>query len=106
MRRLSDTHTVLSRLVADATPAKSLRRPARRAGLWLLAAAGIGGLAILLFANLPLFADRIAERALAVEWVATLITGATGVLAAFQLSLPDRSRAWALLPLPSLAVWI
>lgn len=103
---MADTSTLISRLVADAKPVKRLRPPAIRAGLWLLAAAGIGGLAILLFANLPLFADRIEEPALAVEWIATLITGAAAVLAAFQLSLPDRSSAWTLLPLPSFAVWI
>lgn len=103
---MPDTSTLISRLVADANPVKRLRSPAMRAGLWLLAAGGLGGLAILLFANLPLFADRIREPALAVEWSATLITGAAAVLAAFQLSLPDRSPAWALLPLPSLAVWI
>lgn len=103
---MPDTSTLISRLVADANPVKRLRSPAMRAGLWLLAAGGLGGLAILLFANLPLFADRIREPALAVEWIATLITGAAAVLAAFQLSLPDRSPAWALLPLPSLAVWI
>lgn len=103
---MADTSTLISRLVADARPVKRLRPPAIRAGLWLLAAAGIGCLAILLFANLPLFADRIAGPALAVEWAATLITGAAAVLAAFQLSLPDRSPAWALLPVPPLAVWI
>jgi hypothetical protein len=53
-----------------------------------------------------LFADRIEEPALAVEWAATLITAGAAVLAAFHLSLPDRSAAWTLLPLPSLAVWI
>lgn len=103
---MADTSTLISRLVADAKSVKRLRPPAIRAGLWLLAAFGIGGLAILLFANLALFADRIEEPALAVEWIATLITGAAAVLAAFQLSLPDRSPAWTLLPLPSLAVWI
>ena len=56
---MADTSTLISRLVADAKPVKRLRPPAIRAGLWLLAAAGIGGLAILLFANLSLFADRI-----------------------------------------------
>jgi len=106
MRLLADTSTLIGRLVADAKPVKRLRPPTIRAGLWLLVAGGIGGVAIVLFANLPLFADRIAEPALLFEWIATLITGAAAVLAAFQLSLPDRSPAWALLPLPSLAVWI
>jgi hypothetical protein len=106
MNTLADTSSVISRLVADAKPVKRLRAPAIRAGLWLLAAGGLGGLAILLFANLPIFVDRIDEPAFAVEWIATLVTGTAAVLAAFQLSLPDRSPAWALLPLPSLAVWI
>ena len=35
----------------------------------------------------------------------TLTAGLAG-LAAFELSLPDRSRLWALLPLPALALWI
>ena len=64
---MADISTLISRLVADAKPVKRLRPPAIRAGLWLLAAASLGGLAILLFANLSLFADRIAEPALAVE---------------------------------------
>jgi hypothetical protein len=103
---LADTSTLIGRLVADAKPVKRLRPPTLRACLWLLAAGSIAGVAILLLANLPVFAERIAEPALAIEWVATLMTGAAAVLAAFQLSLPDRSPAWALLPLPSLAVWI
>ena len=103
---MADTSSLIGRLVADAKPVKRLRSPTLRAGLWLLSAGGIGGLAILLLANLPLFADRIDEPALAVEWIATLITGVAAVLAAFQLSIPDSSPAWLLLPLPSLAVWI
>jgi hypothetical protein len=103
---LADTSNLIGRLVADAKPVKRLRPPALRATLWLVTAGGIGGLAILLLANLPLFAERIDEPALAVEWIATLATGVAAVLVAFQLSLPDRSPTWVLLPLPSLAVWI
>jgi len=96
---------LIDRLVAGAKPVKRLRPPALRASLWLLAvgAAGVGG--ILAFADLAVFAERIAESALAIEWGATLVTGILAVVAAFQLSLPDRSSAWAWLPLPSLAVW-
>jgi len=42
-------------------------------------------------------------------WVgqaASVGTGIGAALAAFLLSLPDRSRRWALLPLPPLAVWL
>jgi hypothetical protein len=42
-------------------------------------------------------------------WIAaigSLLTAILAVLAALQLSLPDRKAAWALLPLPAAAVWI
>src|SRR5689334_22991964 len=38
--------------------------------------------------------------------IATLATGIAAVLAAFELSLPDRAPAWTVLPLPPLAIWI
>ena len=38
--------------------------------------------------------------------VASLATGVLAAIAAFLISLPDRSRAWGLLPLPALVVWI
>jgi hypothetical protein len=103
---LTDTSNLIRRLAADAKPVKRLRPPTIRAGLFLLVVGSLCALAILLFANLTLFADRIAEPALAGEWAATLLTAAAAILAAFQLSLPDRSPAWALLPLPPVAAWI
>ena len=42
----------------------------------------------------------------ALAWTASLLTGATAVVAAAHLALPDRSRRWALLPLPFLALWL
>ena len=36
----------------------------------------------------------------------SILTGACAAIAAFMLSLPDRSRLWLLLPLPALALWI
>jgi hypothetical protein len=98
--------SLIERLTADAAPVRRLRPPMQRAGLWLLAAGAAGVAAILLFADLAEFSERVGKTALAVEWIATLITGIVAVVAAFQLSLPDRSPAWALLPVPSLIVWI
>jgi Negative regulator of sigma F len=37
---------------------------------------------------------------------ATFLTGIAAVVAAFYLSLPDRSRFWMLLPLPPLVLWL
>jgi hypothetical protein len=100
------TERIIERLVADARPVRRLRPPTLRAALWLLAVAAIAGAAILLFADLPVVAGRLHDPKLQVEMVATLLTGIAAVLAAFHLSLPDRSPAWALLPLPFLALWI
>ena len=42
-------------------------------------------------------------------WLAamgSLLTAVLAAMAAFELSLPDRRAAWALLPLPALVLWI
>ena len=100
------TELIIERLVADARPVRRLRPPTRRAALWLLAVAAIAAAAILLFADLDVAGRRLHDPKLLVEMIATLLTGVAAVVAAFHLSLPDRSPAWALLPLPFLAAWI
>lgn len=100
------TEQVIKRLVADARPVRRLRPPTLRAVLWLVAVAAIAAGAILLFSDLGVMAERLRDPKLQVEMVATLLTGIAAVVASFHLSLPDRSPAWALLPLPFLAVWI
>ena len=97
---------MIERLVADARPVRRLRPPTLRAALWLLAVAAIAAVAILLFADLDIAARRLHDPRLVLEMIATLLTGIAAVIAAFHLSLPDRSPVWALLPLPFLAVWI
>ena len=77
-----------------------------RAGTWLAAVAAVAVLAILGFSNLTELTTRVRGSILPVEIAAQLVTGITAVVAAFHLSLPDRPARWALLPLPSLAVWI
>jgi hypothetical protein len=66
----------------------------------------VAAIAVVSFSDLEMFRRRIADPALILELAATFATGAAAVLAAFNLSLPDRSRTWALLPLPSLALWV
>jgi hypothetical protein len=100
------TDRLIQSLVASAGPVRRLRPPAVRAALWLLAVAALGALAILLFSNLAEFARRASDPKLDWELAGTLLTGIVAVLAAFELSLPDRSPLWALLPLPPLALWL
>lgn len=101
-----ETERLIERLSADARAVTRLRPPALRAGLWLIAVAAIIAAAILMFANLTVFAQRAGDPKLALELLGTLLTGITATVAAFHLSLPDRGRGWALLPLPPLALWI
>jgi len=100
------TDQLIEQLVASAAPVQRLRPPLVRAALWLLAVAAIAALAVPFFADFPLFAKKLESPAFALELIGTLLTGIGAVIAAFYLSLPDRSPFWALLPLPPLALWL
>ena len=100
------TDQLIERLVASAEPVRRLRPPLLRAGLWLLAVAALSAIALPFFANFPLFAGKLQDGEFIVELAATLLTGIAAVVAAFYLSLPDRSPLWALLPLPTLGLWL
>lgn len=101
-----ETARLIQRLAAGAQPVKRLRPPVLRAALWLVAVAAIIATTISLFADFAVFARRAQDPKFAFELVGTLLTGVAAVVAAFHLSLPDRPRSWALLPLPPLALWI
>src|SRR5713101_6831293 len=101
-----DTEWLVERLAADVRPIRRLRPPGIRAGLWLLAVGAAIAAAILIFSDLHLFWRRAQDPKLVIEMFGTLLTGVAATIAAFHLSLPDRSPAWALLPLPPLALWI
>ncbi len=93
-------------LVADLRPVKPLASPILRAAIWL-ALVALLALALASFANLPAVAARL--MAVPDMWLAVLgssLTATLATVAVFQLGLPDRSPAWALLPLPGLALWI
>jgi hypothetical protein len=51
-------------------------------------------------------AERLQQPAFVVSLVAALATGTLAAVAAFVISLPDRSRWWLLLPAPALVVWV
>jgi len=100
------TDQLIERLAASVRPVRRLRPPLRRAALWLLAVAAIASAAIAAFADWHGFAQRAQDPRLINEMIGTLATGIAAVVAAFHLSLPDRSRQWLLLPLPPLMLWL
>ena len=97
---------LIDALVADLRPVRPLLPPALRTLIWLILVAAVAiGLAML--ADVAAMWRRIG--AIPDMWLAVLgsiATMATAAFAAFELSLPDRSRAWALLPLPAAALWV
>lgn len=100
------TPDLIESLVARAEPVRRLRPPVARALLWLLFAAAI---VTLLAVNHGLRADigdRLQQPLFVTGIAASLLTGMLAAVAAFVVSLPDRSRLWLLLPAPSLALWV
>jgi hypothetical protein len=101
-----DTDQLIAALTQDLAPVRPLRPPLLRALRWLAPVALLIGVAVLRWANLEAFAARYAAPRPALEFVAILLTAITAIVAAFHLSLPDRSSLWRYAPLPPLALWI
>ncbi len=91
-------------LASGLQPVRRLRPPLLRAALWLGAAAA---LAAVLYLGLGGQFATIGSRAyLLPAFLAAAATAVLAGVAAFEISLPDRSDSWALLPLPVLALWL
>lgn len=106
----SPTHrsheALIERLATGLKPVRPLPPPGWRAVLWLAIVAALT-FTLAAVANRP----EVAERLLAAPdmWLSLIGSALTVVLAAiaaFELSLPDRSPRWALLPLPAALLWL
>lgn len=106
---MSDASAVdglIAALGSELQPVKPLRPPLWRAALWI-GALVLAGSVMAAFADLRGIALRLSGAP--DMWLAVLgstLTAIFGAVAVFQLSLPDRTARWALLPLPSLVLWI
>ena len=103
MMRTSD---LIDALAADVRPVRRLRHPLVRAAVWLALPLLVFVLLMIAQGTRPDLAARMLEAPFTVGVAGALSTGVLAAIAAFMLNLPDRSRDWALLPLPALAVWI
>jgi hypothetical protein len=100
------TPELIESLAADAKPVRRLAPPLTRAGLWLTGFLLLVALVTWATGAWPLMLQRLQATRFALEMSATFLTGVAAVIAAFYLSLPDRSRFWMLLPLPALVLWL
>lgn len=101
-----NTADLIQALADNLTPVKRLRPPLVRAAWWLLAAAALMIFLTWLHGLRPQFAERMQDPVFATGVLASLATGVLATIATFQISLPDRSRLWLLLPTPALIVWL
>jgi hypothetical protein len=103
---VTETDRLIDALVAGATPVRRLRPPLVRAFSWLALA---GAILVLLAIGHGVRSDlveHLRQPVFVVSILAALATGVLAAIAAFMVSLPDRSQSWLLLPLPTLIVWV
>jgi hypothetical protein len=106
MARFDSNEQLVQALSADLTPVDRLAPPSLCVLLWL-AMVGAAALALTMVSDVGAMIQRLA--AAPDLWLAAMGSVLTAVLAAaaaFQLGLPDRNAAWALLPLPAVLLWI
>jgi len=104
--RRTSHEELIERLVADLAPTRPLWSPLLRAALWL-SAATLVGVGVALLSDLGAVSRRL--TAVPDMWLAFLgsvLTAGLATVAAFEIALPDRKSAWALLPVPPLLLWI
>src|SRR6516162_7228350 len=100
------TPDLIDALATNLAPVRRLRPPAIRAFGWLLLAALMLALLVVSQGIRPDLAQRLREPTFILGMAGTLLTGILAAVAAFMLSLPDRSRFCLLLPAPALVLWL
>lgn len=100
------TSDLIESLVTATMPIRRLPSPWARTGTWLVLAVALTGMLALVHGLRPDFAVRMQQSEFRVSLLASLLTGALAALAALMTSLPDRSRVWLLLPVPTAVLWM
>ena len=100
------TPDLIETLAANMKPVRRLRPPMIRATCWLLLATLVVVLLGVSQGVRPELAQRLHDPAFAVGIAGAALTGVLAAIAAFFISLPDRSRLWLILPAPAVAIWL
>ena len=103
---MMSTPDLIDQLAAGLTTVRRLRSPMVRAAQWLLLATVVSIMLVIALGVRPDFWQCVLDQSFVLCTGASVATGVCATVAAFMLSLPDRSRAWVLLPLPAVAVWL
>jgi hypothetical protein len=100
------TDDLIGRLTAELRPVRRLPPPGVRAALWIGFAVLVVAACVIVFGPRHDLMDRMARPHEVAQFAFTIATGVLAAIAAFELSLPDRSERWALLPLPTAILWV
>lgn len=100
------TPDLIDSLANNLTPVRRQRHPAVRACGWLALGALVVALLAISQGIRPDLFVKLRDTDFDLGLVGALLTGILSTVAAFMLSLPDRSRLWGLFPLPSLGLWL
>jgi hypothetical protein len=97
---------LINELVTDLLPVRRLQPPGVRALAWLVVVVATAAV-LAVIADLSALGHRLgAAPDMWVSVIGSTLTAILAAIAAFQLSLPDARRTWALLPLPAVLLWI
>jgi hypothetical protein len=97
---------LINRLSGELRPVRRLPPPGLQAMLWLALAVLVIGLAVARYGLRHDLASRMAMPQEVGQFLASVAVGIAAALAAAMLARPDRPAAWALLPVPPLALWL
>ena len=102
---MTSTPELIRALSRDLSPVRRLPPPLVRTTLWLILALAVLGLLAIGQGVRPDLGQKLLDVSYVARVGGALLTGIAAALAAFELSLPDRSKWWLLLPLPPLGLW-
>jgi hypothetical protein len=104
---MNDTDNLIEQLAARAGPVQRIASPLRRTGLWIALAIAVVAIVVVGHGLRPTgLLQVMATPGVAMEWVASVMTGVLAAYAVFQISIPGRSPSWAWLPLPAALLWL
>jgi hypothetical protein len=102
---MSTTDGLIDRLAEGLQPVQPLRKPWLRAALWSAFATAAIALIAVVGGSRAALAEALPEAGFLLPLIGSWLTGITAALAAFQVSLPDRSPRWLWLPVAPILLW-
>jgi hypothetical protein len=99
------TEQLIETLAEKLQPVQPLPKPGLRAALWSAFATLVIAVIAVTCSSRAELAHAMTEAGFLVPLIGSWLTGVTAAIAAFHVSLPDRSRRWLWLPLVPVLLW-